>query len=220
MATNTSATQLAAPYIARIATKDPTPGGGSAAAVAGAIGTGLLEMIANLSLNTATGEAVEVLNDLVPIFARSQEILLELGGEDEKAYGGYRDAVALPKKTAEEKATRKVALQDALIQATAVPLEISELSLELMQLVPALEEVSSKHVDADLTVATALLGAAINGSVALVNANLPLIKDENAQEEIVERVERTLATFADMIEAQWDDMEDLEDEDDEDGDAR
>jgi formiminotetrahydrofolate cyclodeaminase len=214
----TTATQLAQPYIDQIASVAPTPGGGSASAVTGSIGTGLLEMIATLSLKTATGESKEVLDDLIPIFNRSRSVLLELGGEDEKAYGGYRSALSLPKSSAAEKSTRKTALQDALIHATAVPLETAELALELMQLVPALAEVASPHLEADLTVATALLGASINGSVALVNANLPLIKDEDAQDEVASRVEQILATFTEIIEAEWDELQDEEDDDDEDDD--
>lgn len=213
MSENQTATQLARPYIDQIASVSPTPGGGSASAVAGSIGTGLLEMIATLSLNTATGESKEVLDDLIPIFNRSRSVLLELGGEDEKAYGGYRAALTLPKGTAAEKTARKTALQDALIHATAVPLETAELALELMQLVPALAEVASSHLEADLTVATALIGASINGSVALVNANLPLIKDEDAQDEISDRVEQILATFTEIIESEWDELQDDEDED-------
>ena len=213
MSTNPTATPLAASYIDHIASDSPTPGGGSASAVAGSIGTGLLEMIAAVSLNTATGENTEVLDDLIPIFARSRVVLLELGGEDEKAYGGYRSALGLPKGSAAEKSARKTALQDALIHATAVPLETAELALELMQLVPALADVASPHLEADLTVATALLGASINGSVALVNANLPLIKDEDAQDEVTERVEKILATFTEIIESEWEDLQDLDDED-------
>jgi formiminotetrahydrofolate cyclodeaminase len=87
-----------------------------------------------------------------------------------------------------------------------------------MQLVPALAEVASPHLEADLTVATALLGASINGSVALVNANLPLIKDEDAQDEVASRVEQILATFTEIIEAEWDELQDEEDDDDEDDD--
>jgi formiminotetrahydrofolate cyclodeaminase len=212
MNSHDTATSLAGPYIERIASESPTPGGGSASAVTGGIGTGLLEMIASLSLNTAEGEAKTVLEDLIPIFGRSREILLELGSEDEKAYGGYRDALGLPKNSAAEKATRKQALQEALIHATAVPLETAELALELMQLIPALAEVSSPHVEADLTVATALLGACINGSVALVNANLPLIKGEDAQDEVSDRIEKILATFTEIIEAEWEELEDDEDD--------
>jgi formiminotetrahydrofolate cyclodeaminase len=171
-------------------------------------------MVASVSLPKATGEPAEVLGDLIPIFGRSREVLLELGGEDEKAYGGYRAALALPKSNAAEKATRSDALQEALIAATAVPLETAELALELLQLVPALTEVASEHLEADITVSTALLGAAINGAVALVNANLPSIKDQDAQDEVTERVEKLLQTFTEMIESEWDELE--EDDEDED----
>ncbi|MCC6705622.1 MAG: cyclodeaminase/cyclohydrolase family protein [Thermomicrobiales bacterium] len=207
------ATPLIQPYIDRLASVSPTPGGGSAAAVSGAIATALLDMVANLSLNTADEEATEILNELVPIFGRAREMLIDLGGEDETAYGGYRAALALPKGTAPEKAARKGALQDAILHSTAVPLQTAELALELMQLVPALGECSSPHLEGDITVATALLGACINGSIALVNVNLPTIKDQDAQDEIAERVETLLNTFADIIESDWAELEDEEDDD-------
>lgn len=214
MTESSTATSLIVPYLDRIASSSPTPGGGSAAASTGAIATGLLEMVATISLNSADEEATEILNELVPIFQRSREVLIELGGEDEKAYGGYRDALALPKGSAQEKATRREALQEALINATAVPLETAELALELIQLVPALTEVSSTHMEADITVGTALLGACINGSVAMVNANLPSIKDESARDEVSARVERLLQTFTELIEAEWDELDDEEFADD------
>lgn len=208
MTDSRSATSLITPYLDLLASSSPTPGGGSAAATTGAIATGLLEMVASISLNKADDEATEILNELVPIFQRSREVLIELGGEDEKAYGGYRDALALPKGSGQEKATRREALQEAILNATAVPLETAELALELIQLVPALTKVSSHHMEADVTVGMALLGACINGSVAMVNANLPSIKDESAREEVSARVERLLQTFTELIEAEWDELDD------------
>ena len=216
MSENTTFTSLVNPYLEKLASDSPTPGGGSAAAVSGAIATSLLEMVASISLKKATGEAAEVLDELIPIFGRSREVLIELGGEDEKAYGGYRAARSLPRSTPDEKAARTEALEEALITSTAVPLETAELALELVQLIPALNEVSSEHMVADVTVGTALLGACINGAVAMVNTNLSSIKDESARDEITERVEKLLQTFSEMIEAEWEELEDEEFDEDKD----
>ena len=209
------ASPLATAYIERLAAPTPTPGGGSAAAIAGGMATALLEMIASVSRKSVEGESAQLIDDLMPIFTRSREVFIELGSEDESAYGGFRDALALPKRTAEEKATRKQSLEAAAIAASAVPLEIAELALELLQLVPALQDVSSHHLDADLTVCTALLGATINSAVAMVNANLPTIKDPDALDEVTDRIESLLATFTEIIEAEWEELEDETEEEEE-----
>jgi formiminotetrahydrofolate cyclodeaminase len=182
-----SDTLLATPYLDALAAPQPTPGGGSATAVTAAIGVSLLEMVALLSEQSAEepnkSEPATVGDECQTIRRRFSE----LGTEDEQAYGGFRDALSLPKGTAEEKALRREALQQATISSAHAPLEIAELGLGTLRLIPRLATIASPYLRSDLATAAHLIASAIHGAIVMVDTNLGSIKDEPIRRELTAR---------------------------------
>lgn len=187
MSETSSATALADAYLQQLAGATPTPGGGSACAVGAALGVALLDMVASLSQQSAHAEQQPMLSELATTFRAHQRRLLDLGAADENAYGGYRQARALPKSTEEEKNRRREALQQATINSARVPLDVADLALDSLRGIPTLAAVSSPYLRADLATAAHLLAGAAHGAIVMVDTNLSSIKDEAVKSEITTR---------------------------------
>lgn len=196
MTESTSATALSDAYLQQLASATPTPGGGSASAVGAALGVALLEMVASLSQQSADAGRQIILAELASSFRANQHRLLDLGAADEDAYGGYRQALALPKSTDEDRARRREALQQATVNSARVPLDIADLALESLRSIPDLASVSSPYLRADLATAAHLLAGAAHGAIVMVDTNLPSIKDESIESEISTRRNEAHASIA------------------------
>jgi methenyltetrahydrofolate cyclohydrolase len=124
----------AADLLDRFASPDPTPGGGSAAALAGALGAALVSMVCAMP-KTRTGAALERARlDAALAWAREAgERLRALVQEDARAYDAVVAAYRLPKGTDEDKAARKSAIAVAMARATEVPLETAEACLVVLK---------------------------------------------------------------------------------------
>ncbi len=109
------ATPQAAHYSDRLAAATPTPGGGSASAVAGVLAASLVEMVLGISAEKRGGSDAPSAAHLEA--KRLRASLLEFGSADESAYAGYMGALRLPKSTDEEKSVRKQALAAATVTA-------------------------------------------------------------------------------------------------------
>src|SRR5437762_9373145 len=112
-----------ATFLDDLASKRPTPGGGGAAAVCGAIGAALVSMVANLTIGKKNYEAVS--EDLKIVNTKAEALRAELThaiAEDVVAFNSVMSAYGLPRATEEEKAKRTAAIQAALNDATLVPL--------------------------------------------------------------------------------------------------
>lgn len=157
----------------------PTPGGGTAAAIAGAMGTSLLVMVTGLAKSrnntdeekTALARARECLS---PIATH----LTQLADADAKAFDRVMDAYRLPKATDEEKAARTKAIQSALQGATRVPLDTLRACADALAHGRVVAEHGNRSAASDAGVAIGLLQAAAAGAHANVQANLDGIKDE------------------------------------------
>ncbi len=165
-------------FVDEVSRDTPAPGGGSIAALAGALGAGLASMVANLTQPKAKDEGHEL--DLLAIAMEAQTLkdgLARAVDEDTQAFNGYMDALRLPKNTDEEKAARKVAMQAGLKQAVAVPMTTAEHSLAAMK---AAERAGLSGNPASLT--DALVGAqaaftGVRGGLWNVLINLKDIDD-------------------------------------------
>jgi methenyltetrahydrofolate cyclohydrolase len=162
-----------------LSSSNPTPGGGTAAAIAGAMGTSLLVMVTNLSKsknNTDEDKAAlaTARNGLTPIVAR----LTELATADAQAFDRVMAAYRLPKISDAEKGARAQAIQSALQGATTVPLNTLRACAEALKHARVVAEFGNAAAASDAGVAIGLLRAAANGAHANVEANLGGIKDE------------------------------------------
>ncbi len=164
-------------YLAALGAPEPTPGGGSASGIVGALGAALGQMALSLTDIDASDHADEL--------RRAQESLdslrdrfVELAREDESAYQGYRNAADLPKRTDEEKSVRRIAMQDALKKAAGVPMAMCVASAEMAEALAPIQAYGSKHLRSDAMVATTFARACFDASRILVGANLVAIKDQ------------------------------------------
>lgn len=162
-----------------LSSSEPTPGGGTAAAIAGAMGASLLVMVTGLAKSrnntdeekAALGKARDVLAPLTADLAR-------LADADSESFNAVMAAYRLPKGSDDEKAARSRAIQDALRGATIVPLDTLRTCADALAQAQAVAQHGNRSAASDAGVAIVLLRAAAAGAYANVRANLDSIKDE------------------------------------------
>jgi methenyltetrahydrofolate cyclohydrolase len=166
-------------FVDRLASKEPTPGGGSTAALAGAIGAALVSMVCNLTIGKKGYEAAE--EPMSELLRRSESLrarLTALIEEDVAAFDTYSRAMKLPKETDDDRAARTAAIQEALKEATRVPLEIARAAAEAIDLCRPCAENGNKWAVSDAGVAVLLADAALRAAALNVLINLGSLKDE------------------------------------------
>ncbi|HEX6162047.1 MAG TPA: cyclodeaminase/cyclohydrolase family protein [Vicinamibacterales bacterium] len=165
--------------LAALASPTPTPGGGTAAAIAGAMGTSLLVMVAGLakSRNNTDDEKAALAGAraaIEPITAR----LTELADADAASFDAVMAAYRLPKNSDEDKQARTAAIQSALRGATEVPLDTLRACAAALDHSRTVAKHGNASADSDTGVAIGLLKAAAAGAAANVRINLGGLKDE------------------------------------------
>ncbi|WP_045223774.1 methenyltetrahydrofolate cyclohydrolase [Methyloterricola oryzae] len=175
-------------FLDELASKAPTPGGGSAAAIIGAMGAGLVSMVCNLTLGKKGYEAVEA--DMRATLDASESLRARLSDTvraDVEAFDRVMGAYRLPKETDADKQARSEAIQAALKAATDVPLACAKDCAELIQLSRTAAEKGNRNVISDAGVAVLAAYAALKSAALNVYVNTSGIKDEAfAQERISE----------------------------------
>ena len=180
--------------IERMATGDPIPGGGSAAALAGAMGAGLLRMVVALTSGrpAAAGDEKE-LAEIAIGAATCQSELLNLVELDAVAYDGVIRARRLPRETDIERQARAVQVAAATREATRAPLQTARLSEQVLKLAERLAPIGSRNAISDAGVGALLAVAALRGAVLNVQINLPYLDADDAMRTIAtDEVERLL----------------------------
>lgn len=165
-------------FVDEVSRDTPAPGGGSIAALAGALGAALSSMVVNLTQPKAKDEAHEL--DLLAIAMEAQglkEKLLRAVDADTEAFNGYMDALRLPKNTGEEKAARKAAMQAGLKAAVAVPLATAEQSLAAMKVAGRAAEQGNPASLTDALVGAQAAFTGLRGGLWNVLINLKDIDD-------------------------------------------
>lgn len=166
-------------FLDALAAKQPTPGGGGAAALTGSQAAALLCMVANFTLGAK--KYADVHEEMRGYLAQAEALrlkLLALADEDVAAFNGVSACYAMPKESDSEKAARTEALQAALKEAARVPFVAAEAALEVMKLVSPVAAKGNPNVVSDAAVALYLAEAALRASIVNVNINLKFIKDE------------------------------------------
>ncbi len=160
------------------ASSAPTPGGGSAAAMAGAMSASLLRMVATMT-KTKSGTADEraALDAAAAELGPLQAQLTSLIDRDAAAYDLVVAAFRKPKVTDEDKAARKAAIQDATRVATETPLETMQACAALLRLQPIVAANGNPNAASDVYVAGLLAKAALDGARSNVEINLPGLTD-------------------------------------------
>jgi formiminotetrahydrofolate cyclodeaminase len=162
----------------RLASAAPTPGGGSAAALGGALGAGLVSMVCNFTVGREKYADVE--EEMQAVLRRSEELRAELEQaveDDVAAYGGYSEASKLPRETEEEQRARAEAMDAAMRESTLVPLGVAERCAELLELALRAAELGNRFLISDAAVGAELAAAGRASAELNVRLNLGGIDD-------------------------------------------
>ncbi|EAX48377.1 Formiminotransferase-cyclodeaminase [Thermosinus carboxydivorans Nor1] len=166
-------------FAAQLASRQPAPGGGSAAAVSGLLGVSLLEMVVNLSLGRPDlAEYADMLVERQKGLAVLHKKLEELIDRDADAFSAVIAAYGLPKATAEEKEARAAQIQQALRQAAEVPTEVARAALESLEIGKSLLGKINAHVVSDLMIGVLLSYNAVTAALLNTAINLPALRDQ------------------------------------------
>ena len=170
-------------YTEALASGAPAPGGGSAAALVGALGAALNSMVANFTVGREKFAVVE--EEVQALLSRSEELRQTLEGltqEDTEAYGQVAAAQKMPRGTDEEKASRRVAMQEALKAAAEVPRKAVRAAHGVVTVAGELVGKGNPNLITDVGVAAKFAVSAMECAALNVEINLAYIKDESYNE--------------------------------------
>lgn len=186
-------------WLDALASKEPAPGGGAAAALCGAIGAALVSMVANFTTGRPKFAAVE--EQVTAILSKGEELrarLTRLIDEDEQAYQAVAAAYRLAKKTGEEREKRTVALHQALKLATDVPLAIAETARDVGKLSLTIAQIGNPAVITDAGAAAIFAKAAADAVVLNVIVNLKVLNPSSGSDVVYDHIQQ-LRDDMDMI---------------------
>ena len=165
-------------FVTELASDSAAPGGGSAAALAGALGAALTTMVCNLSLDEEKFQAVLPEIQAIRLQASAlKEKLTNAVDEDAQAFNSVMNAYKLPKSNDEEKRARLATIQQSMKQAALLPLGVAGDSLEVLKLAARILPLGNQNAASDAAVSGLMAYAAIQGALFNVKINLVFIKD-------------------------------------------
>jgi len=188
-------------FLDELASKAPTPGGGGAAAVMGAMGAALVSMVAHFTLGKKGYEAVE--SESAGLLQQAEALrrqLAEMVRADVDAFNQVMGAYGMARESDVQKAERTTAIQAALKQAADVPLACAELCAEVIRLTRPMAAIGNKNVISDVGVAVLAAEAALRSAALNVYVNIGAIKDEAFVADRRQRLERILAGSEELTE--------------------
>jgi methenyltetrahydrofolate cyclohydrolase len=178
----------------QLASAEPAPGGGTVAALSGALGASLVAMVCRLTIGKKGYENVSA--EMCAILARAEALQRELADlmqADTDAYTGVMNAYGLPKTTDGEKAARLHAIQAALHHASDVPLRVAGLCEQVLELARSVADTGNKNATSDGGVGALMAEAGLRGAAFNVTINLGSITDESFVQDRRARVTKLLA---------------------------
>jgi methenyltetrahydrofolate cyclohydrolase len=198
--------------IGRLASKAPTPGGGSAAALAGAMGAALVEMVGELTLGRTSPQVDEAtVQEILSAATARRTELLELAELDASAYDAVVAARRLPRETDGQRADRATRIAEATREATRIPLSVAESAADVLKLAERIAPLGNPNAVSDAGVAAQLASASVRGALLNVRINLPSLAADDPlrgeaggrigelEADAPEREERVLAVVTELI---------------------
>ena len=168
-------------FQAALASSSPTPGGGTAAAIALGQASALTVMVADLTLGKEKWkDGWEISEKAMLLAVKIMTRSGVLADEDSDAFDEVMSSYKLPRDTDQEKSQRKEAIKSATLKATEVPFETAELALQLLQLLPELALKGNANAVSDVGVAGLLASAACKGALFNVDINLSGLSEDSA----------------------------------------
>jgi len=189
-----------ASFIEELAAPTATPGGGSAGAYAGAMGAGLVSMIAGLTIGKKKYAEVEAQMQAIRVMAESlRKELTQAVDDDSSAFEAVMGAFRLPKGTEEEQTKRNAAIHVATLNAARVPLRVAKDAVKVMELALKCAREANINAISDSMSAFAMSRAALTAAVFNVKINLNSLQDKSVGEKVLEELKR-LDVKADELE--------------------
>jgi formiminotetrahydrofolate cyclodeaminase len=176
-------------FLEKTASSDPAPGGGSVAALCGALACALNSMVASLTVNNK--EYAEVCGEMKQMMEAGSglmEFFVAQMDADAEAFNGVMDAYRMPKTSERERAARSEAIQQGLRKAAEVPMGVAEKALEVMDMIETAVGKGNRHAVTDGAIAAMLARTAVLAALYNTEINLASIKDEMFREEMRSRV--------------------------------
>jgi len=180
-------------FLDELASRAPVPGGGSGAALGGALAAGLASMVCNLTIGKK--KYADVQGDIQELLGKSEALrkqLMELLQADTEVYLKISTAYKMPRETDEEKAKRTEAIQAALVDATEVPMRIAHACVGILDICTPVAEKGNVGAVSDAGVAALLAEASLRSAALNVMINLAAIKDESFVSEKWDELNRLL----------------------------
>ncbi|MBI3942112.1 MAG: glutamate formimidoyltransferase [Chloroflexi bacterium] len=190
-------------FVEAVASSTPTPGGGSVAALVGALAAALAEMVCGLTVSKPSyADVSEELGNIREKLGTLRQSLTNLIHEDSDAYENVLRSYRLPKNTEAEKEARDSAIQSAMHQAAEVPMDVARLSTEVLEYLVIVAEKGNKNAASDAGTGSQIAQAAVLAASLNVRTNVAALKDPVisrnmlAEMEVLESRARDLAQMA------------------------
>jgi len=188
-------------FLDELAQGTPTPGGGGAAALAGALAAALAQMVANLTIGRRKYQAAQ--EEVQQIQQRAEELRTELTQAiEDDAFVYQRVITILQHRTSNNDQTSIQAIEDALTSAAQVPLNVARRCQDTVNLLDRLAKIGNEHAIADAAAGAFIARAAIQASVLNMKANLKEVKNEKIKKSWLNqagRIEKAVNTLVDQI---------------------
>ena len=190
-------------FLSELASSSPAPGGGSVAALAGALGTALSSMVCNLTIGKE--KYTDVQDEIKDVLKKSENLrreLTELIDKDTEAFNDVIKAFRMPKETENQKEKRSKAIQKGYKTAAKVPLETAKTCEKILDVSMIVAEKGNKNSITDAAVSALMAQAGVHSAILNVKINLSSIKDKEFIEKTIlelEEIERNTIDKTDAI---------------------
>jgi formiminotetrahydrofolate cyclodeaminase len=186
-------------YISELSSSSPTPGGGSAAALAATLSSALTAMVFNLTVGKKDYNKLDILekeliDNALENSKKCNKKLLEFMDKDSEAFLGFMNTFKLPNETEEDMIFRENEIQKGYISALQIPLDLAEECVKFYEFIILACKYGNKNVISDAGVASILLFASIESSILNVKINLAGLKDEDYKIKVENRCYELLKT--------------------------
>ncbi|MEV7458109.1 cyclodeaminase/cyclohydrolase family protein [Pseudarthrobacter sp. NPDC092200] len=189
-------------YVARLASRQPTPGGGAAAALHAAQGAALVAMVARYTSGAKYEEHAATVERITRVADELIEEALRLADADEQAFQSVIDSYKHPSKTEEQKAERTAAIQAALIQAAHVPAHLIRVAGAVVDLATELLDIANANVISDVAAAAEAARAAATTARVNIDINVVALQHGPARTQLADEtngIEEKVITKADAL---------------------
>ena len=187
-------------YLDDLASALPAPGGGSTAALSGAMGAALASMVCRITLGKdAYADVHQEIEELLQKTESLRDRFQQIMQEDIEAYGRLAKSYKLPRETSEERKYRTDLIQKQLVEAALVPLEVVELAAELVKFCQRIAEIGSVTVLSDVATGAILASCSGKGAAFMVHINVRSMKDDKLALELENRLNSALGIIEEGV---------------------